>query len=86
MNDDHQNDSLVIVQAHSDFVDAVAAEMTGFDGLGGDWLVTDAAGGTHQLRINWPSGSISLRPEVRREVVALYDSASEKLGLPPRSH
>lgn len=86
MNDDHQDDSLVIVRAHSDFAEAVGAEMTGFDGSGGDWLVLDAGGVQHPVRISWPTGEISERAEVRREVVALYDSAAAKLGLPSREH
>ena len=38
------------------------------------------------LRVAWPSGAISERPAVRREVVALYDLACEKLGVQPRPH
>ena len=32
------------------------------------------------------NGPISERPEIRREVVALYDAACAKLGVAPRPH
>ena len=39
----------------------------------------------HELTIPW-STEISERPEVRREVVKIYDLACEKLGVQPRPH
>lgn len=85
MNSDHTDDNLLIVRAHGR-PDAVASRMTGFDGDGGDWEVTDAEGAVASLRVRWPAGSISERPEVRREVVALYDVSCERLGVTPRPH
>lgn len=84
MNSDHSADNLVIVRA---FVDeaATSACMTALDGDGGTWEV----GSTSELReatILWPNGSITERAEIRREVVALYDAAAAKLGVPPRDH
>jgi hypothetical protein len=38
------------------------------------------------LRVAWPGAPISERPEVRREVVALYDAACAELGVDPRPH
>src|SRR5690606_26964306 len=47
------------------------------------WRVEDA-NGEHELRVDWPNGAISERPEIRREVVVLYKNACEKLGIAPR--
>ncbi|WP_311258086.1 DUF2470 domain-containing protein [Microbacterium sp. WCS2018Hpa-9] len=90
MNGDHTDDNLLITRA---FSTAEAAEdgeitdaaMTDLDGDGGVWKVT-RSGVQSELRIAWPSGPITERPAVRREVVALYDLACEKLGVEPRPH
>lgn len=85
MNDDHLDDNLLIVRAFG-HPDAVDAAMRGFDGEVGVWEVTDASGDVVETRIPWPGGPITERPEVRREVVALYDAACERLGVTPRPH
>jgi hypothetical protein len=84
MNGDHADDSLLIVRAfaHSD---ANAARMTGFDELGGDWSAA-VAGEEVMVRMPWPAGRITERHEVRREIVALYDTACARLGISPRPH
>lgn len=90
MNGDHTDDNLLITRAFSqaeggeggEITDAV---MTDLDRDGGVWRVT-RSGAVSELRIAWPSGPISERPAVRREVVALYDLACEKLGVEPRPH
>ncbi|MBO1901213.1 biliverdin-producing heme oxygenase [Leucobacter weissii] len=82
MNGDHPDDNLLIARAFG-FPEAAASEMVGLDGGAGYWRVGDAAG-EHELRVAWPGGRISERPEIRREVVSLYRSACEKLGVPPR--
>jgi len=86
MNGDHGDDNLLIAQAFGPTPDVVSATMTGFDGDGGDWSAMDAAGATTGIRVAWPGGPISERPEVRREIVALYDAACRALGIPPRPH
>ena len=86
MNNDHADDNVLITRAFSGVDDVVSAEMTGFDGDGGEWRVTTAAGDEQSVRIAWPGGPITERPEVRREVVALYDGACERLGVGPRPH
>ena len=85
MNDDHRDDNLLIVRAfgHSD---ATEATMLGFDGDAGAWEATGASGAVTEVRVPWPGGPITERPEVRREVVALYDAACERLGVTPRPH
>jgi len=85
MNDDHTDDNALIVRAFAR-PDAVDAEMTGFDGDGGEWSARLADGTVVPVRIAWPGGSIHERPAVRREVVALYDAACERLGVPARPH
>ncbi|MFT4158176.1 MAG: DUF2470 domain-containing protein [Microbacterium sp.] len=87
MNGDHADDNLLIVGAFAGIpADEIAdAVMMGFDGDGGIWSYT-RQGAASEIRIPWPGGSISERPEVRREVVALYDLACERLGIDPRPH
>lgn len=83
MNDDHNADSLLFVHAFAG-VEADSAVMTGFDHLGGTWSYT-VGGVDHELTIPWAT-EISERPEVRREIVAIYDRACAKLGVEPRPH
>lgn len=83
MNEDHAGDSLLIARAFA-VEDAVAATMTGLDGDAGTWLVERADGSHTEVRVAWPQGAISERPEVRREIVALYRTACERLGVTPR--
>lgn len=85
MNGDHPDDNLLIARAFGER-DAVASVMTGFDGDGGTWDVISPAGSTTALRVPWPGGPISERREVRREIVALYDEACRRLGVPARPH
>lgn len=84
MNDDHTDDNLVIVRAFG-APEATAATMTGLDGDAGVWRVTDA-GGERELRVAWPGGPITERPEIRREVVVLFEQACAALGIEPRPH
>lgn len=87
MNGDHTDDNLLITRAFSAAEDGEITDsvMTDLDGDGGVWKVT-RSGEASELRIAWPSGPITERPAVRREVVALYDLACEKLGVEPRPH
>ncbi|MBO9626363.1 MAG: DUF2470 domain-containing protein [Microbacterium sp.] len=87
MNGDHVDDNILISRAFapSSADEITDAEMTGFDGDGGVWSFT--RGGTaSELRVPWPGGAITERPAVRREVVALYDLACERLGVKARPH
>jgi heme oxygenase len=82
MNGDHPEDNLLIARAFG-YPDAVSSRMVGVTGEAGVWLVADASG-EREVSVPWPGGAISERPEIRREVVALYRSACEKLGVPAR--
>jgi hypothetical protein len=83
MNGDHPEDNLLIARAFGD-PDASSAIMIGLDETAGQWTYT--VGGTSAaLTVPW-SMTISERPEIRREIVVLYDRACEKLGVTPRPH
>ncbi len=82
MNGDHPEDNLLIARAYG-YPEATASTMIGVTGEAGVWTVTDAAG-EHELTVPWPGGAISERPEIRREVVALYKEACARLGVPAR--
>ena len=84
MNDDHRDDSVLIVRAFSS-ADVEMAEMVDLDEHGGLWRYT-ADGEQRELRVDWPGGEIAERPEIRREIVALYDAACERLGVEARPH
>ncbi|MDI2099051.1 DUF2470 domain-containing protein [Ruicaihuangia caeni] len=82
MNDDHTDDNLLIARAFGD-ADAAEAVMTTLDEHGGTWRYT-SAGQDRELNVPWPGGAIAERRDIRREVVALYESACERLGVPRR--
>lgn len=83
MNEDHPDDNLLIARAFGDHA-ADSAVMTGLDGVAGVWDYT-VDGAAHELSVPW-SRAISERPEIRREVVVMYDAACAKLGIEPRPH
>jgi hypothetical protein len=83
MNLDHPDDNLLIARAFGDS-GAETATMVGVDHLAGYWEYT-SAGSTHPLTVPW-SEPIGQRQEIRREIVAIYDAACERLGITPREH
>ncbi len=84
MNDDHRDDNVLIVRAfagrHAD-----TAVMSDLDGRGGTWRYS-FEGEEHELHLPWSAGEITQRPEIRREIVVLYDAACAQLGVEPRPH
>ena len=87
MNDDHADDNLLIARAFGD-AGAAGARMVGVDGRGGDWVYSTTPGEAADevpLRVEWRA-PITERPEIRREIVALYDRACAELGVEPRPH
>ncbi|MFE7845630.1 DUF2470 domain-containing protein [Microbacterium sp. NPDC057407] len=86
MNGDHGDDNLLIAQAFGPGDDVVSATMTGFDGDGGSWEAHLFDGSRTIVRAAWLGGAITQRPEVRREIVALYDEACRRRGVEPRPH
>lgn len=85
MNSGHTDDNVLIARAFG-HAEAREATMTSFDGEGGDWSVTGEGGAVYHLRVSWPGGAITERPQVRREIVALYDEACRRLGVEARPH
>lgn len=83
MNDDHVDDSLLISRAFGS-LDAESAAMTDLDENGATF-VYEIAGGQHSVVVPWTE-TISQRPQIRREVVVLYDRACAILGVEPRPH
>jgi len=84
MNDDHRDDNALIVRAFAGR-EPERATMSDLDSRGGTWrYVFD--GEEHELHVPWPAGEIRERPEIRREIVALYDAACAQLGVEPRPH
>lgn len=81
MNGDHTADSLAIVRAFAE-PSATSATMTGLDAAGGTWDA-EVDGRTRTVTVPW-RGPVVERADIRREVVALYDAAVERLGLPAR--
>ena len=83
MNTDHADDNILIARA---FIDSgiLSARMIDVDSSGSTWLVTDPSG-ERRGRIQWARPALE-RADLRREVVALYDRACEKLGVTPREH
>ena len=84
MNDDHRDDNMLIVKAFA-ARDIDSAVMSDLDHRGGTWRYT-SEGEELELHVPWSSGEITERPEIRREIVVLYDAACEQLGVEPRPH
>lgn len=83
MNSDHNDDNLLIARAFAT-PDATAATMTTLDHRGGTWVYW-VGQEQHELTVQW-SAEISERPQIRREIVRLYDRSCAKLGIKPRPH
>lgn len=84
MNDDHIEDNVLIVRAFADR-EVRDATMHDLDEHGGTWRY-EFEGEQHELRIPWPGAPLTERAEIRRDVVALYDAACQKLGVEARPH
>lgn len=84
MNDDHIDDNVLIVRAFSGR-DVADATMHDLDEHGGIWHY-EFEGERHEIHIPWPGAPLSERAEIRRDVVALYDAACDKLGVDARPH
>ena len=83
MNGDHLDDSLLISRAFGNPA-AEEASMTDLDENGGTFTYS-LEGETVEVVVPW-TAPISERPEIRREVAAMYDRACVALGIEPRTH
>ncbi len=81
MNTHHVEDNLVIVQAFAEPT-ATHATLSTLDENSGTWLAVTPTG-EHDVTIAW-STSLTERPEIRREIVSLYNRGCAKLGITPR--
>jgi len=64
---------------------AALLEADDADARGDETHGADAPVAEHTVRVEW-STPITERPEIRREIVTLYDRACIELGLTPRPH
>ena len=83
MNEDHPEDSLLICRTLGGKPDATAARMVGLDESGADFEVT-VDGRRERVRLPW-STTVTERPQIRREVVRMYDEACAAAGVAPRT-
>lgn len=83
MNEDHPEDSLLIVRALGQRADATAASVSGLDGHSIEFeAIID--GKPESVRVPW-SEPITQRPQIRAEVTRMYYDACAALGVPPRA-
>lgn len=83
MNDDHADDSLLIVRAFAE-PRAVHTRMTGVSSEAGVWMIV-IDGQEQTVRIPWIE-PVTDRRGLRTAVVALYQAACARLGVDPARH
>lgn len=83
MNDDHVEDSLLIVRSLGARPEATAASMTGLDDTHAIFVAT-VDGSDVEVLVPW-SETISERAQIRAEVVRMYHEACAALGIEPRA-
>ncbi|NED99093.1 DUF2470 domain-containing protein [Phytoactinopolyspora halotolerans] len=83
MNEDHDDDSLLIVRSLGGVPDATEAVVAYLDGDGVDFTVT-VGGEERTVRVSW-SQRLSERPQIRQEFVRMYREAAEAQGTTPRA-
>lgn len=74
MNEDHAEDTLLMVRVLGDRPDAESAAMTGVDADGADF-VANVGGAEVPVRLDWGE-RLTERKQVREEVVRLYRRAA----------
>lgn len=84
MNEDHPDDSLLICRTLGKEPGAEAARMVGLDSHGAEFEVTVGARSA-PVRLPW-SETLTERPQIRREVVRMYEEACAQAGVEPRPH
>lgn len=83
MNNQHARDCVLICRGLGGRPEASAAEMSGMDGDGIDFVAT-VGDEAVAVRVPW-SHRLTERAEVRVEVTRMYEQACALLGLPARS-
>lgn len=84
MNEDHPDDCVVIVRGLGGRRDVTSAVMTRVSDTAATFTATVPDGPTVAVVLPW-SAPITARPQVRAEVVDMYERACAALGLPPRA-
>ncbi|MFI7134935.1 DUF2470 domain-containing protein [Nonomuraea sp. NPDC050153] len=79
MNDDHAEDSLIIVRALGDRPEATSAMTSDVDAEAIEFTVD----GAERVRVPWGE-TLTERAQVRKAVVRLYRDACDKLGIAAR--
>jgi putative heme iron utilization protein len=82
MNDEHEDDSLLIVRALGGVPEASEATVAHLDGTGVDFRVV-VDGAQRTVRVPW-SRPLNERPEIRAEFVRMYQESAKKLAITPR--
>ncbi len=82
MNDDHNDDNLLIARANG-YPDATASVMADLNQDAGVWRA-EGPEGTREITVAWPSAPLTERPQIRRDVVLVYQAACKTLGVPAR--
>jgi len=83
MDEDHRDDSLLIVRSLGGVPQATAATMSGLDEAGAVFLAATDEGEV-TVRVPW-SEPIAERAQIRAEVVRMYHEACAALGVEPRA-
>ena len=83
MNEDHVEDSLLIVRSIGGAPDASDASMVGLDDTAAIFSAT-VDGATTEVRVPW-SEPVTERAQIRVEVVRMYHEACTAAGIEPRA-
>jgi putative heme iron utilization protein len=83
MNEDHPEDSLLIVRTLGEQPNATDAVMTGVDADGADFEAT-VDGRAERVRLPF-SRTLTERRQIRLEVVGMYEEACAAAGQVPRT-
>ena len=83
MNDDHLADSLDVVHAYGQPA-ATSARMGDLDTEAGVFVAL-VDGVEVEVRVPWPGGPISARPQIRTAVVDVHAEALRRLGREPHA-
>ncbi len=83
MNEDHVEDSLLIVRSIGGAPDATEASMVGLDDAAAIFSAT-VGGAPTEVRVPW-SEPVTERAQIRVEVVRMYHEACAAAGIEPRA-
>ena len=82
MNDDHPDDCLLIVRGLGGVTDATSARMSSIDDCSAHFEAV-TPDGVSPVSVEFPM-QVTQRPQLRVEVVRMYNEACAALGMEPR--